>query len=418
MTDTQGWKIVSDDPDKPLVPKWNFDWVFKAEIEKIEDDEMRVSGFASVEEVDKQNDMIVIEAFERAVKRLDEDGEKLPLHLNHTTIHVGTVDRITFLKDVAPRKFHISAKFKKNSKAAQETYRLVKEGKLKAFSIGGAVLSHIRYCTQKGLCFNKIDDIELYEVSLVENPANEKSLIYAVKSAIPQLKKVEYMKDEHETLIQKGAGCSGGGGGKEKPFPKDEKEAPPEEEPKEEKSACPDKVKALEQRVSELEKQLELIGKPFAGYKNFDACVSANQKKDNPQAYCGEVMHQVEGKSEESVKKSEAPAPATKAKDEEKKPVSPEEETPKKKPAEEEEWATEKAKLLGQIEALNAEIKSRKEAEEKAKAAQPTNPTPVKEPERKGVVVDAIPGSAQKRSVMDLARELNEKRVPMNKTKA
>ena len=37
---------------------------------------------------------------------------------------------------------------------------------------------------------------------------------------------------------------------------------------------------------------------PFAGYKNFADCVSKNRNKKNPQAYCGFIMHQVEGKTQ------------------------------------------------------------------------------------------------------------------------
>ena len=36
-------------------------------------------------------------------------------------------------------------------------------------------------------------------------------------------------------------------------------------------------------------------GAPFAGYEDFDACVAANSDKDDPQAYCGKIKHQVEG---------------------------------------------------------------------------------------------------------------------------
>lgn len=35
---------------------------------------------------------------------------------------------------------------------------------------------------------------------------------------------------------------------------------------------------------------------PFAGYKDFDACVLANKDKENPEAYCGEIKHRVEEK--------------------------------------------------------------------------------------------------------------------------
>jgi hypothetical protein len=37
-------------------------------------------------------------------------------------------------------------------------------------------------------------------------------------------------------------------------------------------------------------------GAPFAGYADFQACIRANQDKDDPDAYCGAIKHQVEGK--------------------------------------------------------------------------------------------------------------------------
>lgn len=35
---------------------------------------------------------------------------------------------------------------------------------------------------------------------------------------------------------------------------------------------------------------------PFAGYRDFDACVKANSGKRDPAAYCASIMRQVEGK--------------------------------------------------------------------------------------------------------------------------
>lgn len=40
----------------------------------------------------------------------------------------------------------------------------------------------------------------------------------------------------------------------------------------------------------------ESLRKPFAGYEDFAACVLANQDKNDPEAYCAEIMRQVEGK--------------------------------------------------------------------------------------------------------------------------
>ncbi len=39
------------------------------------------------------------------------------------------------------------------------------------------------------------------------------------------------------------------------------------------------------------------IGEPFAGYKDFDACVLANKDKDDPESYCAVVMRKVESHS-------------------------------------------------------------------------------------------------------------------------
>lgn len=36
------------------------------------------------------------------------------------------------------------------------------------------------------------------------------------------------------------------------------------------------------------------LGEPFGGYTNFEDCVAKNQDKENPEAYCGQIKHQVE----------------------------------------------------------------------------------------------------------------------------
>ena len=36
---------------------------------------------------------------------------------------------------------------------------------------------------------------------------------------------------------------------------------------------------------------------PFAGYKDFAACVAANKSKDNPKAYCASIERKIIGKT-------------------------------------------------------------------------------------------------------------------------
>ncbi len=47
------------------------------------------------------------------------------------------------------------------------------------------------------------------------------------------------------------------------------------------------------------------VKKPFAGYKDFETCVSQNQDKENPEAYCGAIQSQVEKLDVEHCKKSQ-----------------------------------------------------------------------------------------------------------------
>ena len=57
--------------------------------------------------------------------------------------------------------------------------------------------------------------------------------------------------------------------------------------------------------ISKLDKGIaRLIGKPFAGYKDFADCVRQNQDAKDPDAYCGSIQAEVEGK-----KKSECGCP-------------------------------------------------------------------------------------------------------------
>jgi len=94
----------------------------------------------------------------------------------------------------------------------------------------------------------------------------------------------------------------------------EEKEAKPKQETKEAKVEEQKKPTAKEeviaQPISPLLKEVKLakfkldesvpkmsLGEPFAGYTDFADCVAKNSDKDNPEAYCGSIKHQVEGET-------------------------------------------------------------------------------------------------------------------------
>ena len=77
-----------------------------------------------------------------------------------------------------------------------------------------------------------------------------------------------------------------------KPEDNEEEKKPEEEEEDEEQNATEETTK-ISKITREAAPKLSL-GEPFAGYDDFEACVKANQDKDNPEAYCGQVKKQAE----------------------------------------------------------------------------------------------------------------------------
>lgn len=57
------------------------------------------------------------------------------------------------------------------------------------------------------------------------------------------------------------------------------------------------------------------LTEPFAGYKDFDACVAANKDKSNPQAYCGYIKHKVESVSSAQNLKHQEPLTSVRPED-------------------------------------------------------------------------------------------------------
>lgn len=95
--------------------------------------------------------------------------------------------------------------------------------------------------------------------------------------------------------------------------------------------------------------QKEVLGEPFAGYTDFADCVAKNQDKDKPDAYCGSIQAQTEGKTLEECKEIIDKIPFTLKKKESVPPITPPEPL---KPAEKkpEEIILEKDKRITELE--------------------------------------------------------------------
>lgn len=127
---------------------------------KIDKDKQMVFGYASTPQLDSDGEIITIEAMKGALS----EYMKFPtIREMHQAKAVGTTKKA----HVDEKGLYIEAKV-----VDKGAWELVKEGVYKAFSIGGNVLNKVK---------NRIEELDLVEISLVDVPANKGALIGAWK---------------------------------------------------------------------------------------------------------------------------------------------------------------------------------------------------------------------------------------------
>ncbi len=129
-------------------------------------------GFASTTDIDRYGDIISEKAQRRASKQLLYSGTVFYNH-NYMANPIGLVveSKYSFDKKADTKGIKIRVGI---SKTAPDKWTLIEEGILKSFSIGGK-MKNTSYEERDGEEVRIVDDMDLYEVSIVTMPANEKS---------------------------------------------------------------------------------------------------------------------------------------------------------------------------------------------------------------------------------------------------
>jgi hypothetical protein len=147
---------------------------------KVDEERRLVSGFASLDNVDSHDDIVLAEASVKAFSRFRGNIREM-----HQPIAVGKM--VDFVED----QFYDSKEGKfyrgvfvtaRVSKGAQDTWEKVLDGTLSGFSIGGEILeSDTEFSKDAGKPIRFIKDYELVELSLVDNPANQLANIFSIE---------------------------------------------------------------------------------------------------------------------------------------------------------------------------------------------------------------------------------------------
>lgn len=146
-----------------------------------------VKGYASTfdREPDAYGDVVAPGAFAKSLERwkaLNEQGKYIPLLWGHDTedpkSNIGRV--VDAIED--ERGLLVTAEFDAENEKAQYVRRLVQEGRVYQFSFAFEVRDQSPVELENGFKANELRDLELFEVSLVQIPANQHATVEEVKS--------------------------------------------------------------------------------------------------------------------------------------------------------------------------------------------------------------------------------------------
>ena len=198
-----------------------------AEFNILKSDNLVIGGYASIEIVDKQNDLITLEALEEAVKKYMEEEKYRNVMSNHSNVQVGEVvekyrdsNGVLHKTGVDDVGFYVVIKMRDDIEKAKEISRGIRKGTLRSFSIGGQAISKRQRKSEEFGEYNEIEKLELHEVTVCEKGINpeakfdilkmeEKNMSEKLEKALEELnslmKQVNSLrKEEEEEEMEKG----------------------------------------------------------------------------------------------------------------------------------------------------------------------------------------------------------------------
>jgi len=175
---------------------------------KAKSDELMIGGYASIEMVDKQNDLITLKALNEAVEKFMEKNKFRNVMTNHSNVQVGEVIQSyrdssgklwkTEVDDVG---FFVVIKLRDDIEKAKEINRSIRKGTLRSFSIGGQALQKVKKHHEELGEYSEISKLELHEVTICEKGINPEAKFDILKED-KNMSKLEKALAELDTLLE------------------------------------------------------------------------------------------------------------------------------------------------------------------------------------------------------------------------
>ena len=147
-----------------------------------------VAGYASVEVVDKQGDVITKEALEQAFRKFMENPAYRNVQLAHSNIQIGDVvpnytdnEGRLWKSEVDDVGMFVVVQLRNDIEKAKEVSAEIRKGVLRGFSIGGQAFKRVRKSDPKRGDYQEISKLELHEITICEKGINPEATFSILK---------------------------------------------------------------------------------------------------------------------------------------------------------------------------------------------------------------------------------------------
>ena len=164
-----------------------------------------VAGYASVELVDKQGDIITREALKDAFQKFMEDPKYRNVQLAHSNIQVGDVipnytdsEGRLWKSEVDDVGMFVVVQLRNDIEKAKEVSAEIRKGGLRGFSIGGQAFKRMRKSDPKRGDYQEISKLELHEITICEKGINPEATFSILKEDTGE----KNMTDENDDMMK------------------------------------------------------------------------------------------------------------------------------------------------------------------------------------------------------------------------
>lgn len=164
--------------------------------------ELYVAGYASVDMVDKQGDRIPTSALKKAFSQFMGNKAFRNVQLAHSGIQVGEVvadhtdsQGRVWKSEVDDHGLFVVCKIRNDIQKAREVQKQIRNGDLRAFSIGGQALFRVSKTTPELGSHREITDLELHEITLCKKGINPESTYTILKMENDNMSNTEVLNE-------------------------------------------------------------------------------------------------------------------------------------------------------------------------------------------------------------------------------